>query len=405
MSNHYDPQQHLDIWRDKHTLPYPRPLLIEQGFSNPQSLSWTANSVQAIEFQEQIVNGITGRVYERLLSRTGTPFLGSGRIHTLTDDAKASLSDPQANDNLNSGPGPRDTVVLLPQSSKKVERKDFNTNIIGEPYQSNRQDTLADEINEYLRSMHLHELSREEAEQLAGHVEISQRVLLTGAEQASSPDEYDTTGFNSRPRLPQKRFFTKKSSFGSTMVDPVSVMGLATSMLQCVAASARVAYQIRSFIFDFYQIELLRLSDSITSYSSLLHSVIDVVRDSIHIRELQDLCGRVIRQSEGLLKEVQDVIGWYATSAERGFVGNIVASVRWRSKRTVIFEMMDRIESLKATLSVMLQIHQVRMTGQNLQATERELAAAQYNLYGMRKFSEKVPHRQRVLMDKETKIR
>ncbi|KAF5017810.1 hypothetical protein F66182_10236, partial [Fusarium sp. NRRL 66182] len=152
---------------------------------------WSYNMVNSLDMLERVDN-ITDLVYERLLTRRSELLLaGHGRVYTLPN----TVSSPT--------PGIISHRRNLPFNSHSDEVTVFNHENFRSAHErtcSMHQETLAGEINEYLRYLSLEELSEQEAEQVN---QISpQRLLSNGPEEKYSeapPRNFEKYGDQSQP--------------------------------------------------------------------------------------------------------------------------------------------------------------------------------------------------------------
>ncbi|KAH8691163.1 hypothetical protein BGW36DRAFT_438671 [Talaromyces proteolyticus] len=121
-------------------------------------LDWNYIQIDSVDMLDR-VDDITDLVYKSLLARSGLSLTNHGRVHTLPDDASMSVSYPQL-ETLSDGRTPPFTdhsnefPILNQQDIELTNKRTY----------SGHQDTLVSEINEYLRSLSLEELSEQEAE-------------------------------------------------------------------------------------------------------------------------------------------------------------------------------------------------------------------------------------------------
>ena len=118
----------------------------------------------------RIVNDLTLLVYERLLSGPGISSHCHERINALPDDYSVGISTPQLN-SFREYKAPQSTVDLteprFPSQQEALQR-------IGA--EESNPNTLVSEINEYLLSMNLDELSEQEKEYVGRNDGISRNL-------------------------------------------------------------------------------------------------------------------------------------------------------------------------------------------------------------------------------------
>lgn len=123
------------------------------------------------------------------------------------------------------------------------------------------------------------------------------------------------------------------------------------------------------------------LSKRIMQYASLLQTAADVIRNSIPDGDLQRLGLQVLRDSEEALGETHYVLERYGTKAgAQRRTKAVILAMKWSSDRKQIFAIMDQVESLKSTLTIMLQTHhpddRTKLRGHEV-ATEQALVSHQ----------------------------
>ncbi|EED12731.1 hypothetical protein TSTA_052530 [Talaromyces stipitatus ATCC 10500] len=294
----------------------------EQGY-----LDWNYNLIDSLDMLGR-VNDITDLVYERLLTRRpGLLLADHGRIYTIPDDVSISVSYPPLN-TISHG-------RTLPSTGHLNEVSVLNQHhvqLAHERTYSVQQNTLASEINEYLRSLNLEELSEREAEQV--NQMSSQRLLLNEPEEESSEplpqktennrDQPQPSGSDEKQRRKSK-FHHRMSSFGFPM-DALSGASLAIGITQFIASAAK-----------------------------------------------QRLGWDIIQESQVAIREVENILNILTYRTETGWQKYmlIMRIMIWESNKKRVLSLLDEIESLKSTFSIVLQTHQI-------QISERRFAEIQY---------------------------
>lgn len=251
------------------------------------------------------------------------------------------------------------------------------------------QNKLADGINEYLRSLNLVELSEQEMEQVSQNESGLPPLLLNGPEDKPSevqPEENDDSreqpqSSSARQRSRRKsRFRPGMPSFGFGL-DPLSSLALAGNIIQFVDFAAKVSYNVANTYLNVQDAprELLMLSKRIMQYSGLLKTAAEVIRTSMPAGELQRLGWEVVRDSEEAMEGVQHILEKYGAKPGRKF-GAAISALKWTSNRKHVLAVMEEVESLKSTLSVMLQTHQIQMTERNFEAIKLATEEASLSL-------------------------
>ncbi|KAK2030005.1 hypothetical protein LX32DRAFT_337445 [Colletotrichum zoysiae] len=302
------------------------------------------------------VETITDLVYERLLIRGGISVEMQGRVYTLPEQVMTSHDEAHLSTVAQLQPLPPtaihastfagDTQPTLENTAKVQSGRVSASSAVGG-------------INEYLRSLNLVELSEEET----GYVEDADptsRLPLPGTEVPDSEREphnpKDRASSGSQPRAENRT--SKVSSF---VPDAFESLGLAVSVLQMVtlavelsSRSSRIYYGARKALVEFG-----RLSRLLHQYSTLLHAAFEVIRSSMPAGELQNLGWQIIGDSQSTARDIEVFLSRVENpgSAVRAIRG--IATFLLRKQE--IKDLMERLETLKTTLSVMLQIHQVQM--------------------------------------------
>lgn len=337
-------------------------------------LDWNYSLADRLDLLER-VDYITDLVYERLLTRRpGSLLADHRRIHTLPDDASINVSYPPL-DTISR----RCTLSSTSHSNQVPVLDQQHVQVAHERTHSVLQNTLASEINEYLRSLSLEELSEQEAEQV--NQISSQRLLLNGTEEESSEqlpqkaendrDQPQPSGSDER-KGQRSKFRQRMPSFGFSM-DALIGARLAIDILQLLDSAAKASFDITK-IANASQ-ELIMLSRRISQYSSVLETATNVICTSMSAGQ-QRLGWDVIRESQVAIREVKNILNvlTYRTKTGQHKHTEIVRLVKrqlWRLNKKKVLLLMDEIESLKSTFSVVLQTHQI-------QISERSFAEIKY---------------------------
>ena len=104
------------------------------------------------------------------------------------------------------------------------------------------------------------------------------------------------------------------------------------------------------------------LSNRLMQYSGLLQIAAETIRNSMPAGELQDLGWEILKDSKETMLEVEKIVGRF----KAGHAHQIARALKWQSNKTSVVSMMEEVESLKSTLSVMLQLYQVKSTERSL---------------------------------------
>ncbi|KUL87842.1 hypothetical protein ZTR_03172 [Talaromyces verruculosus] len=338
------------IYRDRH----------KQGY-----LDWKYNMINSLDMHERVDN-ITDLVYEHLLTRRpGLLLADHGRIYTLSDNVSSPTLDTIPDPHTLLSSGHSDEVPGLDQQHVQLAH---------ERTHSVQEGSLAGELDEYLRSLGLEELSEWEAEYVDQI--SSQRFLLNGPEEDFSESETENHRDQPQPsRLDDKKgqrskFRRRMPSFGFS-TNALGGASLAISIAQLIDSAARTSFYIMKSK-NAYK-ELVMLSRRIHQYSSILETATNVICTSMSAGQ-QKLGWDIIRQSQAAMSEVESIVNVRAGSGLWQTQRELVRIMRimwlpWERKR--VLSLMDEIESLKSTFSIMLRTHQV-------QISERSFTEMQY---------------------------
>ncbi|KAN0093540.1 hypothetical protein V8E51_016724 [Hyaloscypha variabilis] len=362
----------------------PRPVLI----GPPQSLALSRRTYQSTHHMQynldwnpnlmdeknlfRRVDNLTDLVYERLLSRPGILPLSHGKINTLPDDYIVKIVPPQL-DSFREDEAPQATADSMeaPFLSRQEPIEGFGT-------EESNYSTLASEINEYLLSMKLDQLSEQEMEYVSRSISGSHQLLMDqpmkqtteshrqGHDDASGQPQPSNAKRSSHPNT---RFRSSKKPSRSFGHEPI---GLATGFLQMVGQTAKISFNLTSFNRVAPR-ELEALSKKLIQYSGILEAAAEVVHYSMHTGELQQLGWEILSDSKKTMKEVENLVLRRVTKRSEQLVG----ALQWWSTKKDVKTIMEEVESLKSTLSMMLQLYQVKMTEKQIQMAERSFEKIQ----------------------------
>jgi hypothetical protein len=228
----------------------------------------------------------------------------------------------------------------------------------GSATEESNPNSLVSEFNEYLLSMNLDELSTQEKEYFSRNDTIPPQYLLQelSVEETAGPDYQD--GISGQPQLST----AKERSRGSKMfsnpsgVDAFSTISFAVGLLQVVSSAAKSSFNLMNFT-KVVPKEVRALSTGLMRYSEILHAAVKVISLSTPDGGLQQLGDAILQDNLHTMKEVEYLMIRATRSS-----GKLVGPLRWRSFKRDVETMMEGLESLKSTLSVMLQLYQVKMT-------------------------------------------
>lgn len=339
---------------------------------NQGYLNWNYN-MASLDMLERVDN-IADLVYERLLTkRSGLLLADHGKVHTLPDNVSSSTLDTISH---------RHTLPSTGHSDEVSVRNKQHVRSAHEQTHSAHQETLESEINEYLRSLGLEELSEQEAAQV--NQISSQRFLLNGPEEPSEPlpqstennrDQPQPSGSDgqkgqtskSRHRLPP--FIRHRMPSFEFPMDALNGISLAIRITQLMDSAAKTSFDLmrtRSSIKEFAM-----LSRRIRQFSDILETARSVICTSMSA-EQQRLGLDIIQQSQAAINEVDDMFDYVFSGGlwlKCITMVGLMMILLWKKKRVLL--LMDEIESLKSTFSILLQTHQI-------QISERSFAEIQY---------------------------
>jgi hypothetical protein len=228
----------------------------------------------------------------------------------------------------------------------------------GSATEESNPNSLVSEINEYLLSMNLDELSTQEKDYLSRNDTIPRQYLLQelSVEETAGPDYQD--GISGQPQLSTAKERSRGSKIFSNPsgVDALSTISFAVGLLQVVSSAAKSSFNLMNFT-KVVPKEVRALSTGLMRYSEILHAAVEVISLSTPDRGLQQLGEAILQDNLHTMKDVEYLMMRATRSS-----GKLVGPLRWRSFKRDVETMMEGLESLKSTLSVMLQLYQVKMT-------------------------------------------
>ncbi|EEP82024.1 conserved hypothetical protein [Uncinocarpus reesii 1704] len=325
-------------------------------------LTWDSNIVDGNSLFRR-VDDLSSLVYERLLTKPNIPSQPLGKAYTLPTDFDASTAPPPL-EKISKGKVLQSTAaseVAIVGGSDAITRTAKT--------EKTEHDTLASEMNEYLRSLDLDVLSAQEEEELDQNENGSQKLLLDPSTRVATtphiPDHNKSeghsrlpdSGSNSRPK--PRNFFQRQRP---QVAMSISNLGLASSILQCVELAASLSLKSSTIFRDSRNApqELEALSKRLIQYSGLLKTAAEVVRTSMPTGELQEMCGETVKDSLESMEKVEIILSKFQLPARRQFPMMLKLLIQWPIHKTEIDIIMEEMESLKSTLAVMLQLYQIK---------------------------------------------
>lgn len=227
--------------------------------------------------------------------------------------------------------------------------------------------------------MHLDELSEQEREYVSQNSSGTRQLLIdeSSGEAAKAHDQdYDSTSerwpkpSDAQESSRQNSSFRPRRKPSNPFVFHVKSaldrLRYAARILQFVDESARISFhatQIFTVVRDAPR-ELQVLSNRIMQYTKLLQTGTEVIRTSMAIGELQILAWEVIQDSLEVIRDAFYIIEKF--KPERG--QQLLRYFKRQSNKKYLEAAIEKIESLKSTLTFMLQLHQVNLAERNLHA-------------------------------------
>ena len=335
-----------------------------------RQLDWNFNTTNDSLYNRRVTE-ITDIVYERLLTRSAMPLASSGTVRTLPGDNTTNLVP------LRLAPIAENPAVLPPLNSTELLRPEFRgltTDAASKQTEGTGHDTLVDELNAYLRHMNLEPLSEQE-----GHC-----TNLNPSSKDSRPLPIDNTSQQPTEaparRVPRNGPERAQRGHGSHNQDKSTRTfdwgldsfsmdrGLVPlGLLQLVTDSARLSMTASQlFRGDGFE-EMNNLSRRLSQYSSLLQTASHIIGTAMPAGVLQNLGLEILDDSQQLMKKVVSVLEGCAPRGLR-ILRWAITAVNWDVQKRRVAAVIEHMESLKSTLSVMLQLHE-------LQLMERHYAA------------------------------
>jgi hypothetical protein len=109
--------------------------------------------------------------------------------------------------------------------------------------------------------------------------------------------------------------------------------------------------------------ELVALSRRVIQYSGLLKITAEVIRTVMPAGELQNMGWEVLNDSTEAMDKVQHILEELKFKPSRRIMAAVASSLRWEFRKERLQKIMEDLESLKSTISVMLQLCQTHPHG------------------------------------------
>ncbi|KAK9418620.1 putative Fungal N-terminal domain-containing protein [Seiridium unicorne] len=239
--------------------------------------------------------------------------------------------------------------------------------------------TLVDDLNIYLHELNVYPLSEQEAEFVNEMERQSPNVngfsqMLTNCPGSEEPRMFPTTqplrgdrnGSDKAKFDTGGRFFMPlKFDFG---IDHMASLGLASNIPQIVVLSAKLASSTSRASRMRFRSECNNISRRLMQCSMLLQTASDIIRFSIPTTRLQNMGWDILNASTVLCHEVQDIIDGLKLESQHSTLKAVFAVIKWHHFKEEVLAVLERIESSKSSLSIMLQLHTTLQAERDLQS-------------------------------------
>lgn len=310
------------------------------------------------QFLRQVDN-ITKIVYKRLLR--GPDMQRFGRVNTLPDGSN-DIAPVMPLDQMQSRNLPPSRFHSSERQSKSEEER-IRFQETSANY--NTQQSLADDIDEYLTSMNLDKLSQAERVHVEQNDQLDPYIPPSGAmrqvtrpEISGPPNVTDSLQRNQlqsgSPHEPCSRDDTNTRTF--SRLDPLSVSaGIIRFYGLAAAFSLDLSNIFRDTNGECKEVRLL--SQRLGQYSELLQSACGVMTTMSFSEELRGVGTSILYDNERLTKELKALLSCAQISRYR-----LMRKFTWNLLKRDIMGMVEQIDFLKSSLSLILQLYQVKMT-------------------------------------------
>lgn len=165
--------------------------------------------------------------------------------------------------------------------------------------------------------------------------------------------------------------------------DLTSSTSLAIKIMQFIDASVKTTFIIKRA--EGVSEELLMLSKRIMQYSTVLQTASNIIRTSM-LAEQQKLAWEIIRDSQVIIEKVRGFLKGakyqkYQTLTGYRALLEAMQLLMWRRSKQQILLIMGEIESLKSTLSIVLQAHHIKMSERSFEDIEGAMKMQRDVLY------------------------
>ena len=308
---------------------------------------------------------VTKIVYKRLLREPDIQLFG--RVNTLPDGSNdiASVMPPEQMQRGNLPPS------RFHSSERQSKSQEETIGIQETSANNNTQQSLADDIDEYLSSMNLDKLSQAERVYVEQNDQLDPYIPPSGAmRQVTRPEILGPTNVTDSlqqnqlqsggPHDPYSRDDTKSRKF--SRLDPLSA---AAGFIRFYGLAAEFSLDLSNIFRDTNGEckEVRLLSQRLGQYSELLQSACGVMTTMSFSEELRGVGTSILYDNERLTKELEALLSRYAQI----FRYRLLRKFTWNVMKRDIMDMMEQIDFLKSSLSLILQLYQVKMTEGQIQ--------------------------------------
>lgn len=295
------------------------------------------------------VDDLAKILYERLLRKSGKASENNSRAFTCPDDMNTTSSQESTLAALTEQISQSTIDIIEPQLPSYEEFEDREVPLAAEKADHG---TLSDKINEYMRSLNLEDLSQQEIQYLDEDLAVSQSFSQNTSSQHTS-----FTG-PTQPTKPEETRIRRVC----IQNNPKDAMKLAANILLHAGFASRTSFQV---INTHRHTRggpqgLKNLSQKLSQYAGILQATAETIRTTLPMGEQQNLGWNMVKDSEQVLKDIHVLL----LEINAGFVGQTVLILAafvldvLNHKGRVNKSIAD-LESLKSTISIMLQVYQI----------------------------------------------
>lgn len=151
-------------------------------------------------------------------------------------------------------------------------------------------------------------------------------------------------------------------------LDPLSA---AASVIRACGYAAEMSLRLTNMFRDMNGAfkEVRPVSQKLRQYLMLLHSASEVVPTLMFCEELGELGSLLLHENEKLMNELKELISSYGLNS----TFRLARWLKWRMGRKDISNIVDQIDSLQTSLSIVLQLYQAKITENQIQIYRQSL--------------------------------